>query len=138
MIKKLFIISILFLFLILMPNCSKPPEGAFKVIDEFFLLRNQGAYIELYNMFHSNFKKDVSIEEYIRIERIYRDKIGLLKNHKLKKWNERKNFSCGSGSGRMVAVIHICQYSIKRAEETFTMIKKGNTWEIFDYYLRPM
>ncbi len=136
--KQLNIILILFFLFILMTNCSKSPEGAFKVIDEFFRLRNQGDYIKLYNMFHSNFKKDVSIEEYIRIEKIYRKQIGLLENHNLKKWSERKNFSCGSGSGRMVSVIHSCKYSIIQAEETFTMIKTGDDWEIFDYYLRPM
>lgn len=137
-IKQLNKFMILFLMILLNLQCFKTPEGAFKTVDNFFQLRNQGAYGQQYNLFHENFKKNVSIENYIEVQKIYRKGIGQLKEYKLKKRSERKNFSCGRGSGRMVALIYDCIYTNRNAEETFTMIKVDDKWEIFDYYLRPM
>ena len=132
------LIIILCFFLILILQCSRTPEGAFKTVDTFFQLRNQESHIQLYNLHHDNFKRDIPLDDFIKIEKVNKDRFGQVVEYKLKKWNERKNFSCGRGSGRMVALIYNTTYEKRTAEETFTMLKTGDKWEIFDYYLRPL
>ncbi len=125
-------------FSLLILQCSRTPEGAFETVDIFFQLRSQNLYIQLHNLFHENYKRGLPFDRFVRIEELYKNRFGQIKEFELKKWNERKNFSCGKGSGRMVALIYNCKYSSRNAEETFTMLKKGDKWVIFDYYLRPL
>ncbi len=132
------LVPILCFFLILILQCAKAPEGAFKIVETFFQLRSGGSHIQLYNLYHENFKRDIPLDHFVGIEKLYKDRFGQIKEYKLKKWNERKNFACGRGSGRMVALIYNTTYEKRTAEETFTMLKTGDKWEIFDYYLRPL
>ena len=131
-------IIIILLCMIFLSQCAGKPEVAFKIINDFFRLKAAGEYAQCYNMFHENFQKDVSMEQYIQIENLYFNKFGKSKGYKMKKWNNRKNFSYGQSSGRMVAIIYSCTYKNRKTEETFTMLLEQGIWKIFDYYLRPM
>jgi len=125
-------------FTLLILQCAGTPHDSFQTAEKFLDLRTNDHWFEQYQLFHENFKRDVPADRYSGLENLYKNKFGMLKQYKLKKWNERKNFSCGKGSGRMVALIYNCFYEKGTTEETFTMIKSKGRWEIFDYYLRPL
>lgn len=133
--KSLFFISLL--ILLISVNCARKPENGLQMINRYLQLRIEQSYVQQYNLFHNNFQKDISLEKFIEFEKIYNRKFGSLQKYELKKWQDRKNFSCGRSSGRLVAVIYSCKYEYGNTEETFTIIKKDGYWKIFDYYLRP-
>ncbi len=135
--NKIFYFILLFA-LSLNISCSKEPVSAFKTVEKYFQLRSQEEYNQLYDFFHDNFKRDISLKRFIDFEKIYRRRFGICEEYKFKKWKERKNFSCGKNRGRMIVLIYDCKYTSGNTEETFTLIKKQDKWKIFDYYLRPM
>ena len=59
-------------------QCQKTPNEAFKVIEDFLILRSQNDAIPMYDMFHENFTKDITPRKYMYIERIYKKRFGEL------------------------------------------------------------
>jgi len=135
--KKYLIIILLSLLTL---SCAKRiPENTLELIEKFFKFRNQKNYIKMYNLYHPSYYKTVPFLSFKYTEDAYAKKFGRFLSYKLKRWSYRKNFACGTTSGRMVSIILNCKYMGGETEETFTLIKTGkNEWKIFDYYLKPL
>ena len=136
--KKFFIIFLV-IFLIIIACERKLPNKSFELIEKFLKFRNENNYIQMYKLYYHRYYKSVPFESFKYREDIYAKRFGKLIKYELIRWSYRKNFACGPGSGKMVAVIVHCIYTGGETEETFTLLNVANNeWKIFDYYLKPI